>query len=401
MKKKMLLMFLLISVVLVSCTKETQEEEVKVKPVQAVLLEERIEPIELSYSGRIYSEELKKMSFKSSGKISKVYIEKGQMIQQGDLLAELDTKDLEYSIKAAEHQMEAAKAQYQKALNGATEEEVRQTELNLKKAQDAYQYTLDQYEKMKELYEEEAVSKNTLDQTKLELDIKASELKQAEESYNQVINGARKEDKQALLSQYEQAKTDYEYKKSLIQDSKITANIEGYVVDILYKEGEMVSAGYPVITVRNGQQVVKAGVTQKDVMQIDEKTNVKITIGDLEMKGAIHTIDEVPDEQTNTYTVEILLNDASEHKIPLGSYADVQFLLKEEKGIWIPITAVSSNGEDYVFTVNRDRAELKKVTIERTKGNLVKVNGLQTGDQLIIEGMERLLDGDLIHLTEK
>ncbi len=394
-------MFLFISLLFISCTKETQEEEVRVKPVQVIILEEKIEPIELHYSGRIYSEELKKISFKSSGKISNIYVEEGQMIQRGDLLADLDTKDLRYNVKAAEHQMGAAKARYQKAVNGATEEEVNQAELIVKKALDAYQYTLDQYEKIKQLYEEEAISENILDQTKLELDIKESELQQAEESYNQIKNGAREEDKQALLSQYEQAKTDYEYKNSMIQDAKITSNLEGYVVDIFYKEGEMVAAGYPVIAIRNGQQIVKVGVTQKDAMKIDEKTRVKIKIEALEIKGTIHSVDEVPNEQTYTYTVEILLNDTSQQIIPLGVYTDVKFILGEEKGIWIPITAISSNGEDYVFTANKDRAELKKVTIESTKGSLVKVNGLQNGEQLIIEGMEKLLDGDLIHLTEK
>ena len=48
----------------------------------------------------------------------------------------------------------------------------------------------------------------------------------------------------------------------------LTADVDGYVVDVLCKEGEMQSAGYPVVLIRSENQVVTVGLSDKDVKKI-------------------------------------------------------------------------------------------------------------------------------------
>jgi len=136
-------------------------------------------------------------------------------------------------MAAAKGQMGAAQAVYEKAVNGATAEELRNAELNVKKAQDAYDYVISNYKRAEELYNSGAISKSELEQAKLEADIKESDLEQAKELLSQVKSGARSEDKKALLEQLEQAKADYDYKAGLVKDAVMSADNEGYIVDIL------------------------------------------------------------------------------------------------------------------------------------------------------------------------
>ena len=59
------------------------------------------------------------------------------------------------------------------------------------------------------------------------------------------------------------AKANYDSKVNLVQDASLTADEDGYVVDVLCKEGEMQSAGYPVVLIRSENQVVTVGLSDK------------------------------------------------------------------------------------------------------------------------------------------
>jgi HlyD family secretion protein len=148
-------------------------------------------------TGTILPETQTALSFKAPGRVAEVLVVEGQFVQQGDLLARLETDDLEFSITqaemgvrqaemavrqaeitvrqaesslasaqtqwlraqngpaaydiaAAEAAVESAKASYQRLLAGPTEEEIRvaranldQAEASLEQAQAAYNQVAD------------------------------------------------------------------------------------------------------------------------------------------------------------------------------------------------------------------------------------------------------------------
>ena len=175
-------------------------------PVKIIKLEDQQRPLILDYIGIVNANNLKKKSFKSSGKLEKIFVQKGQKISIGEPLVALDTEDLEFAVRAAKAQLENAQAQYNKAVNGPSQEEISNAFINEKKAKDAYEYTKDYYEKMKSLYDQGVLSKNDLDQSKLEFDLRESELAQAQELKKQINKGARDEDKAALSSLVDQSR---------------------------------------------------------------------------------------------------------------------------------------------------------------------------------------------------
>lgn len=367
-------------------------------PVKVVEVKEETREVFLEYIGTVHADEVKKLSFKSSGRISDVYVKKGQSVRKGDLLAALDTGDLELALKASEAQASAAKAQYEKALKGATEEDINNAALNLKKAREAYEFVKDNFVKIEALYNEGAVSRQDYDRAKLELDVKEAEARQAEELYNQVKGGAREEDKQALLSQYRQALADAEHKRSLLEDAVMRSGMDGYVLDVLFKKDEMAAAGYPVIVLRGNGRIIKVGVSQKDVEKLDVGTKVKIVAGESVISAEVSGIDHIPDESTMTYNVEILLDSES---LSIGSIVDVKFIIGEETGIWIPVSAIMSDGKNYVFTVRDGKAERREITAGSPDGGLVKVKGLNGNELLVVEGFMKLRDGSRVIVLER
>jgi len=109
MKKYTLILFL-ISILLISTSCNKNQEafsDEKIKPVKTLIVKEEESPIILKYVGMVGIDEMKKMAFKSTGKIEDVYVDKCQRIRKGEVIAKLNTEDIEFMV-------EASKAQYEK-----------------------------------------------------------------------------------------------------------------------------------------------------------------------------------------------------------------------------------------------------------------------------------------------
>lgn len=377
--------------------KQTVVSQETIKPVKVMDADQQNCRITLDYIGTVKPSEVKKYSFKSPGLIEKIYVQSGQHVKKGDIIAQLDIQDLHFAVNAAKAQMDGAQAQYDKALNGATAEEVNQAELNVKKAQDAYNYANDLYDKLKELYAAGGIPKQEFDKAKLEMDIRQSELRQAEEAAEIVRKGARDEDKNAAFAQLQQAKTDYEYKNSLLLNATMIADMDGYVVDVLFEQSEMVGAGYPVVVVGSNRNVVSVGLSQKDVALLKIGTTASINVDETEAEGMVSKIERIPDERTRTYNVEIELKN---NTFNLGSIADVTFNMGNQDVVMIPISAVLTNNGDYVFIVEDERAVKKDVKLGAIKGNNVAVEELSTGEKIVVEGMKNLQPGDRVNILQ-
>ncbi|MCG8499951.1 MAG: efflux RND transporter periplasmic adaptor subunit [Firmicutes bacterium] len=373
----------------------------KTRPVKVTTIEEESYPVTLEYIGTITSDEIKKYSFKSPGKVGRIYVEKGQRVKKGDVIASLDDKDLLFAVEAAQAQMLAAQAQYQKAVNGASQEDINNAKLNVKKAQDTHDFVEDTYEKMVDLYDKGSISKQQLDESKLKLDNSISTLNQAKELLKQVQDGARAEDEQALLSQFEAAKTNYEHKKSMLDDARISSDVDGYIVDVLNEEGEIAAAGYPVAVIRSEHQTVQTGVSQKDVKKVEVGMKASVDVDGVKGEGVITNIAQMPDRESRTYTVEIELTEKlSENDFYLGAIAKISIQIGNLKGVWVSIPTIMNNGEDYVYVVENERVVRKNLQLGEIHEEKVSVKGLTVGEQLIIEGMKNLKDGYKVSIQQ-
>jgi len=392
-RRKVAVLLLLAAVMSTGCSGQEKAMQEKVKPVKVIELTEESRPEILHYSGVVSAAELKKLAFKSSGRISRIPVKVGQRVKAGDVLAELDSKELKVALEASKAQMEAARAVYQKALNGADEEDAKKAALDVEKARAAYDYAEDNYKKVEALYNSGAISKSELDKVKLELDVRKAELGQAEEVLKQVQRGAREEDIQALLHQLEQAEADYRLRESMLEDAVLRARTDGTVVEILFEEEEMVSAGYPVVVVRNEALVVNVGLAERDLARVELGMPATVKVGQTEAEGVVTSISTTPDSQSRTYNAEIELKG---NGFNLGSIAKVDIKAGVEKGIWVPIAAMLSDGVDYVYIAKGDIAEKREIVIEGTNGSMARVKGLKPGESLIVEGMKRLNTSDRI-----
>ncbi|MFZ3132190.1 MAG: efflux RND transporter periplasmic adaptor subunit [Desulfosporosinus sp.] len=312
------------------------------QPVTVSPLTEQSQSVRLEYSGVIGAGELKKYSFRVPGKLAHLNVDKGDAIRQGELLADLDQTDLSLAL--------------------------RNSQLNLSQTEQVYQDAQTQYTNYQQLVKAGAMAQNDLDKAKLDRDVKESTCQKAQ--------------------------VDVEAKQNALADTKLYSDMEGYVTDILYKEGENPGAGYPVIVVRSQEQVIDFGLDQTNAAKIKPGTQAEVKVGSFSGEGEVTHIDQVPDTQTRTYNTEIkLTKEIPAEAYYIGATADVSLAVGEEKGIWIPISAVMNDGEDYVFIVQTDRAVKKNISLKNSQGFNVRVEGLNPGDNLVVSGMKELSEG--------
>ncbi|MBV7276419.1 efflux RND transporter periplasmic adaptor subunit [Clostridium sp. PL3] len=396
-KRTLLICSLFLSVIILSgCSGKSSAEKSNVKtyPVKTLEVKNESNSVSLEYQGITGGSEVRKLSFKSSAKISKIYVSKGQHVKKGDSLVDLDKSDLNFAMEASKSQMDAASAQYNKSVNGAQEEDINKAEIAVKNAEDNYNYYKDLYDKNTKLYQSGAISKQELDGAKLQADSYESALNNAKQSLEQLQNGSREEDKQALLAQLNEAKAGYDSKANLVQDASMHADMDGYVVDVLCKEGEMQGAGNPVILFRSENQVVTVGLSDDDVKKVQVGTKAQVKIDDSTADGEIINIVQMSDKTSGTYSAEIkLLNPIDNSKFYVGQSVKVYINMGEKNSLWIPIDSILNDGEDYVFVVENGHAVRKNVTLGDTNKDKVSVEGLKTNDKLIIEGMKNIKAG--------
>ncbi|MBF4691579.1 efflux RND transporter periplasmic adaptor subunit [Fusibacter ferrireducens] len=369
---------------------------VVVKPVTVKKLAMTNYDVSLNYVGRVESSSLKKLSFKSTGKVESIKVAVGDRVNAGDQLMILDQEDLIFAKNAAENQMKVALAQYEKVLKGTSSEELKNAKSNVEKAQEIYNDAQKQLDHGKLLYESGGISKDALDQLTLNLNLQAKNLDQAEQLYQKAKRGAEPEDVAMAQANYLMAKTDFESKQSLLEDAVLRAPVSGTIVSILYEADETVPAGYPAVVIREDSQIIKVGVTGEDLKKI--KLGQEFLCTDLALKGSITRLAEVPDASTHLYEIEATLKNSD---LLIGEIVECRLLIGEASGVIIPIESILNDGEDFVFLYEEGYVTRQVVHKSEIIGNQILVSGLNAGDLLISKNINQLKDGELVSLMEQ
>ncbi|SET15110.1 RND family efflux transporter, MFP subunit [Natronincola peptidivorans] len=393
------LLMTLMMIFLIGCSTEDHQglNEERMAAVRVAKTEESEMPTTIMYIGTVDSKEITSYSFITGGKLHKAYIKKGDKVEPGDKLAELEQTDFQYSLRMAEGEMLAAEAQYHKAEKGVSQEELERMRIDVKQSEGVFKYWERLYENMKVLYEAGGISKIDLDDTKLAYDDAKYGLKKAKEYLREMERGSGDEDKRTIKAQYQTAKANYDLYRKALEDTVLYANQEGIVVDLLFKENEIVEAGMPVAVIRSGKQVVHIGIPQQDLKRIHTGMDVMVDVDGQKAKGSITYIAEAPDLATRTYPAEI---EVSEKQFRLGTIAKAEVAVGMEKGIWIPMTSVFSHGEDYVYIIKENRAFKRTIELLYNYNDKMLVKGIEAGELLAINGMQNLNDGSKVHIVE-
>ncbi len=296
----------------------------------------------LRYSGSIEASQTIPLSFQSTGIIEKIYVEVGDAVKKGQLLASVDKSDM----------------------------------------QNIYNVTLAKYEQAKDAYDR---LKSVHDQGSL------TEIKWVEMESNM------QQAKSSLeLSRNNLEKCDMKAPVDGIVGSR---NIEP-------GQSAIGSSLSPIELVKIETVNIKISAPENEISKIKKGQKAILSVSALDGKtfeGTITSISPVADFISRTYAVKISVNNSNLELKP-GMVCDVTLSLEREiASMIVPYKSVSkdSDGNTFVFVVSLDSKRVKKQSI--TVGNynelgIEVLNGLTTGQIVVSEGCEKLSDNSLISL---
>lgn len=175
------------------------------------------------------------LASKITGRIEKINYKKGDRVKKGDVLIALDTPDINAKAAQVDATVQLALAQQEKVNNGARNEQISMA----KASRDLAKKTFD---RLNRLHDEGVIPTQKLDETR-------AKYQAAQDNYNMLVTGSRIEDKLSAAANVKRAMGANDEVQSYLKENTIVAPIDGVITEINVEEGELVGAGYPIVTI--------------------------------------------------------------------------------------------------------------------------------------------------------
>lgn len=327
----------------------------------------------VSAPGQLQAKNKVSISAKVSARIVALPFDEGAAVKQGQTIIQLDSKDLEAQLKAAEarHRAQGAEIEVGEARLGAQQAQIESAKVQLADAERDLRRQL-------ELLGTKDISQSVVDQAQAKADQFKAQLNAAVSSL-----AAEKANLSVQRHQLEAAEAEIARARDNLSYTTITSPIDGTVIRLNAKVGELVvtgtmnNAGTVIMEVADlSQMLVNTRVDEANVsaVEIGQKAAVRLqAYPDQQFEGTVQTIGlaniEAPGQSllsqqstdmAKTYKVEILLKNAG-RRVFSGLTADVDIeTRKHHDVIRIPSQAVMGREIDSLPTAIRDKPEIDK-----------------------------------------
>jgi RND family efflux transporter MFP subunit len=186
----------------------------------------------------------------------------------------------------------------------------------------------------------------------------------------------------------------------------IKSAINGTIESIDLKIGQVASPGMPYFKLLNLNNIkVKAEVSEAYSGKINSGDSVEILFPDLNqsVSGVVNFASKFIDPLNRTFKVEVSLPQVNSVKPNMIAKLRIVDYVKNE-ALVIPANSIQRTElGTFVMLYNNENKAAKKVNIEVGKTNMNTteiIGGLNTGDQLIINGFQELADGQKVSIAK-
>ena len=216
--------------------------------------------------------------FKLAGRVAERLVEEGGRVQQGDLLATLDTVDLQLNVANAAAKVGAAQAALNQLKNGSRIQDVNAAQAALRSARADEGNAKTNYQRIAQLFYQQAVSAQTRDQSETAYAMAKAKADQLEQQLGLVQEGPRQEEIDVGMAQLDQSKQALLLAQAQLSYGQLFSPVTGLVLSKNVEAGEYVSAGTPIVTIGKLDQVwLKAYIPENELGRVKIGQPVTIT----------------------------------------------------------------------------------------------------------------------------
>jgi len=304
---------------------------------------------EVEYVGVLLAYRKVKVASEIGGTIEELYFEKGDMVESGQLLAEVSTTSLRLEVRRARATRQEAKA--------------------------ALSESKSNYKRIKELHDINAVADSEFDNAKRTADMAGANMEKA---------GA------ALALAEDQLKK-----------SRLHAPINGIIAFRDVENREVIPQGTTLTQVVNLEKLkIKLSVGEKDIHILNKHKEFSFTIEAIpeeEFPCQVFFISPTADAATRSFPVEMLVTEPDQ-RMADGMTVKIKLpLINEKKTMKVPSTWLSEeNGKIGLYVINGDRVDFTEVKLGAYYDQRVEILSGLNDQQLVVTTPSGLADGDKV-----
>jgi RND family efflux transporter MFP subunit len=227
---------------------------------------------------------------------------------------------------------------------------------------------------------------------------------QALVNQDSVSNPTRVAADQQQLSLAQSELTQLQQQANSVQGGNLTSSINGVVTQINVNAGETVSANTPLLTIMDeANVVVHARIPLANMSEIKMNQLATITVSataNLSINGKVTQVIPEADPQTDTFEVWVTVPNPTQQLMPgMSAFVNIQ---STASTLAVPRVAVlNQDSNPQVFVVGADnRAHLQEVHVAGRSADFIYVDsGLTAGQEVVVQGLDTLVDTQRVHVT--
>jgi multidrug efflux pump subunit AcrA (membrane-fusion protein) len=389
-----------------ACSKPEEQETQAAVPVQtAAVKQDSIKKI-IQAQAILYPSDQAAITPKISAPVRRFYVNRGDQVKKGQLLAELENRDLSAALAEAKGNYDQAAANYTNTTTATLPEEIVKSQSDVRSNKEALDALQKVYESRKKLFDEGASPRKQLDEAQVAYIQARNQHEIALKHLESLQQTGKESQTKAAQAQVDAARGRKEASEAQLQYSKIYSPMDGVVADRPLYAGEMAGVGTTLLTVMDISTIIaRANVSVEELRSLKVGNDATIIGSDssLAVHGKVIVVSPALNPNSTTAEVWIKGPNPGGHLHP-GATVKVEITAETiPVALVIPSAAIlpsQQSAEEMVLVVGPDSlAHERVIEIGAREGGKVQVlKGLALGEQVIIVGGFGLQDKTKVKL---
>jgi HlyD family secretion protein len=343
------------------------------------------------------------ISPKITGRLTALYVEQGDKVKAGQLLARMDSANLTAELAQAQAELAQAQAEYTKVLNGNRQEAIARAKSQVLSAQAQADLSAKRLEKNRWLAQQGAIAQLTLDEYLSADKTSRASLAEAQKQLQELENGSRPEDIAQSKAKVAAAQARVDLAQTELEDTAIYAPFDGLISQKYATVGAVVTPNVSasttssatsssILSIASGLEV-NVNVSEATIAQIEPNQTVEIMAEAYPYRtfqGRVQQIapEAIVENNVTSFEVKVKLI-TGQAELRSGMNVDAVFVGKKiPNALTIPTVAITTNqGEIGVMVLgDRNQAQFKPVRVGFSEGGRTQIlQGLASGDRVFID----------------
>ncbi len=402
--------FLISLLALAGCS---QHEEAPPKPVVAVkVAPAEVADVKITVSGPafLFGREQANLSARVTAPIKRLLVRKGDRVSAGQVLAELDNRDLLAQRDEAAAAVTDAEANLQRVAAGTLPADIERARGQLAAAEAALRQAEKFYERRRQLYQQGAIPQRDLVLTETELAQAKANHQVAQKSLDLLLNQSRDREILMAKSKVEQARARLALVKAQLEFTEVRSPTAGSVTEQFIFPGDMAKPDSPIFTVVDlSVAVARAQIPETEAGAVRSGAACVFSPADnpgRAFHGRVTVVNHAVDPAKRTVESWCEIPNGN-HALRAGAFGQVQIVTgTAPKSVVVPLPAVQfvegTNKGVVMVAGDKDMAVKKEVETGAVFEGKVQIkSGVSAGERVVVQGGYGLPEGTQLKIQEE